>query len=119
MSGDSPQDVVYWDTPPPRKSRGKIEYVAPFSARGMKRAYGRGDRFSGRAALNMDIWQNRAGQLFVRFWSRNEEVDEYSLTISGVDPVFEPDTVREHGFSDAWIPQALRDEYESWVVSEC
>ncbi len=118
MFGDSPDDVVPWNTDPPRNVRVEIEYIDWFSARGMKRVYGRGDHFHGRASLNMDIWRNRHGQLFVRFWSRGEEVDDYSLTIHGINTESLPDGPSEDGFTDEWLPKTFREEYESWIISE-
>lgn len=110
--------VVYWESKPPRNQRVRIEGIKWFSARGMKRVYGRGDHFPGRAGFHMDIWRNRHGQLFVRFWSRGEEVDDCSLTILGIRPDSIPDGPGTEGFTDHWLPKALRTEYETWVISE-
>jgi hypothetical protein len=59
---------------------------------------------------------NRNGELFARFWSRNKEIDEMSITIKGISPDSiakrEPDSC----YMDSWIPKLVRDEYESWVI---
>jgi hypothetical protein len=47
-----------WQTKPPRSTRVKITNISPFSARGMRWVFGRGDHFPGQAAFNMDIWMN-------------------------------------------------------------
>jgi hypothetical protein len=75
-------EIVYWSTHAPRRSRVVIEDIPWFSARGMKRVYGRGDHFWRMAAFNMDIWKNRHGLLFARFWSRSEEVEDRSLSLA-------------------------------------
>ncbi|MEQ9411567.1 MAG: hypothetical protein RIK87_27890 [Fuerstiella sp.] len=66
----------------------------------------------------MDIWRNRHGQLFARFWSRGEEVDDHSVTIQGIKPESVPDGPGDDGFCDDWLPNAFRREYEEWVATE-
>ena len=87
-----------------------LEVINDFDARGMHRVYGRGDRF-GRFTLNMDIWQARSGLLFVRFWSRSDDVDWESYQILG----FPGARLRRHemcGENEHWVPECLRREYE-------
>ena len=110
--------VIHWDTHPPRNVRVEIEPTESFSARGMKRVYGRADRLPGRAAFHMDIWRNRHGHLFVRFWSQAADTDDWSLTIRGIKPESLSKRDGNVGVTDAWIPGSLRKEYEQWLISE-
>lgn len=63
----------------------------------------------------MDVWRSANGRLLVRFWSRSAEVDWYSFEILGLeyDQSLADFTLGEH-----WVPEALRDEYDDWVLSE-
>jgi len=110
--------MVYWESDSPRKSRIRIEFTGSFDARGMQRVYGRGDHLGRMAAFNMDIWRDRNGSLFARFWSRNSEVDDLSVGIHGILADSIPKRSKDAAFSDSWIPKALRDEYEEWISSE-
>ncbi len=76
--------MVGWESAAPRGSRIRIESVPAFDARGMKHLYGRSDKFGRIAAFNMDIWRDRDGNLFARFWSRNWDVDGLSIAIHGI-----------------------------------
>src|SRR5262245_23575149 len=78
--------MIAWDFIPAPNTRVQTERIAAFDARGMRRVYGRGDRFGHMAAFNMDIWCDRKGHLFARFWSRSAEVDGLSLAIHGIPP---------------------------------
>lgn len=66
----------------------------------------------------MDVWLARDGRLLARFWSRSAEVDWKSIEVIGIPvdaiPYRTPDSV----FSDAWIPEILREEYEDWMEEE-
>ena len=110
--------MLYWVFDAPPMSRIRIENVEVFDARGMRRVYGRGDILGRKAAFNMDIWRDRSGNLFARFWSRNSEVDDLSFAIYGINADSIPERAKESAFSDAWIPKALRAEYENWVCAE-
>ena len=66
----------------------------------MKRVFGRGDHFSGRAAFNMDVWLDRRGRLLARFWSRSEEVDNRSLELLGANIDQIPQLPDGEGFTD-------------------
>ena len=110
--------MISWDTDPPPKSRIRIEYIRSFNARGMRRVFGRGDRFGRRAAFNMDVWRDRKGNLFARFWSRDAEVDDLSLAIHGIHTDSIPKPSDGPVFSDAWLPQAFRNRYEQWITGE-
>jgi hypothetical protein len=98
------------------KTRIQIEFTDPFDARGMRRVYGRGDCFGRGANFNMDIWRDQNGNLFTRFWSRSVRVEDVSLAIRGIFADSLPQRVEGAGFSDAWLPRALRDKYEEWVL---
>ena len=110
--------MLFWETHSPRKSQARIEYIDAFDARGMRRVYGRGDHFGRKAALKMDIWRDKRGQLFARFWSRNSEVDELSIAIHGIRTDSIPKPHKGAAFSDVWIPKVVRDEYTDWMTSE-
>jgi hypothetical protein len=90
-----------------------VEIHEGFNARGMSRVYGRGDHLPGVAAYNMDIWKDRAGRLLVRFWSRNADVDWVSYEIVGVRKADLPEGMVE----EAWIPACVREEYDTWIVT--
>ena len=111
--------MIHWECSAPRSSRASIEYVDAFDARGMRRVYGRGDTFGHKAAYNLDVWLDRKGRLLARFWSRNQEVDTFSIEIHGISPQSIPRRSPDTAFSDAWIPKVLRDKYEDWIISEC
>lgn len=116
MSKQRKKRVVYWEGKGPTGPSIQIELTDQFDARGKHRVYGRGDRI-GRLVLNMDVWQARNGRLFVRFWSRNDEVDSYSYEVVGLSDTNRPNNpVGE--FGEHWIPECLRDEYDNWVLSE-
>jgi hypothetical protein len=107
---------VYWENKGPSGLSIKIELTDDFDARGKHRVYGRGDLF-GRLVLNMDIWRDRNGRLFARFLSRSSEVDWYSYEIFGLPEDIQL-TQPGEALNEKWAPECLRDEYDSWVVSE-
>ena len=84
----------------------------------MRRVYGRGDHFPGRAAFNMDIWRDRHGKLYARFWSRSAEVEDMSLMIHGIPVRCVPEPLKGSSLVDDWVPKAVRDEYDEWVFGE-
>jgi hypothetical protein len=110
--------MVDWNTEIVPDTRIYIELIDWFSARGMRRVYGRGDVFLGKGTFNMDIWLNRHGRLLARFWSRCNDVDGRSLEIVGLSPTAIPDRKPNAAFEDSWIPQRLREEYEDWIIAE-
>ncbi|HQX50771.1 MAG TPA: hypothetical protein PLR25_12735 [Planctomycetaceae bacterium] len=107
--------IIDWESPAPRIPHAHVESIEHFSARGMQWVYGRGCTFGRMANFNLDAWRNRSGDIFVRFWSRNEEVDDLAFCVSGVPPSFFENQERGKSVSDAWLPQRLRDEYEEWI----
>ena len=97
-----------------RRGRGvKLKCISHFDARGMKRVYGRGDRFGNGRTFNMDVWLTRAGRLLARFWSCSSEVDWESYEIVGLP--HPPVRGKEAGLSEDWVPQRLRTQYDSWI----
>ncbi len=110
--------MIPWDSEIAPTTPIRIDHIAWFSARGMRRVYGRGDIFLGKCSFNMDIWLDRTGRLLARFWSRSNDVDGRSLEIFGLSSAAIPDRKRDEAFKDSWIPQGLRDEYEDWITEE-
>ena len=110
--------MVVWDSEVPTATAISIQHVAWFDARGMRRVYGRGDHFANKLKFNMDIWRDRGGRLLGRFWSRNTDVDGRSIEVIGIPPNAIPNRSPETAFSDTWIPEALRQEYEDWIQEE-
>lgn len=110
--------MIVWDTESAPSASIRIENIPPFDARGMRRVYGRGDTFSKKCSFHMDVWCDRSGRLLARFWSGSGDVDGRSLEITGVSPDAIPNREGDAAFSDAWIPGALRQEYEGWISEE-
>lgn len=118
MTTEYPYEITYWDTcKGPTDSSIHLEFIDHFDARGKRRVYGRGDYF-GRMGLHMDVWQSRDGRLFVRFWSRSRKVDWYSYEIIGLPDSKQRCLEEATEFSEHWIPECLREEYDNWVLSE-
>ena len=105
--------IVAWGSQTPRTSA-RVEDIDHFSARGMKRLYGREDWFPRCAHLVMDIWQARDGRVLVRCSSRGEEIDTASFEIIGAR--IPPGT--KMGAGDEWIPAAARKAYDDWVMEQ-
>jgi len=104
--------VAAWFKTGPSDPCIKIRMIEPFDARGMRRVYGRKDQFKFRLTFNMNIWKDREGHIYVRFWSHRYEVDWESYEILGSSvwdcgPSFDEDSV----------PQVLREEYDNWILS--
>lgn len=101
--------AVHWEHNIQHDPQITVEGIDHFNARGMHRVYGRGDRFN-HWTLNLDLWKNRDGRLLARFWSRSQEVDPESWEVIGQPDVGLPG-------DEQWVPQCLRQRYESWVIS--
>jgi len=101
--------VVHWQQNTQHDSKITVERIEHFTARGMRRVYGRGDRFN-RSTLNLDLWKAEDGRLLARFWSRSQEVDGESWEVIGRPDAGPPGDER-------WVPKCLRQRYESWVTS--
>lgn len=107
---------MYWDSdPPPVKAI--VDMCDDFDARGMRRVYGRGERWGNGPTFNLDIWRNKEGCLFMRCWSRCGDFDNYSFEIKGVNVGSIPERQSNEAFSDVWIPKQVRRAYEDWVMS--
>lgn len=110
-------DLKYWDADGPTNPEIYLEDIDYFSARGLRRVYGRGDifRFSyGETEFQMTIWRDRNRKLFVRFWSDDEDIDWRAYTIIGM-----PDTATIDDYGQGnWIPYCLRSAYDEWITDE-
>ncbi len=107
------EPIAFWQAPYIGDSNVTITEIDDFSARGMRRMYGRGDTFFDRPVFNMDIWRDRKDRLLARFWSRGNEVDWECWEILGV-----PDAHLLSGppFDERWVPECLRLEYDTWIL---
>jgi hypothetical protein len=105
---------LLWDSEAPDISV-TLEDIGDFDARGMRRVYGRSDRFD-RDTRNMDIWRTKGGRLLMRFWSRRTEVERESYEIGGMDLDMIPPCDSKQGLTDTWLPKAIRLKYEGWVT---
>ena len=106
-----------WERDGPKGGRIKLDYIGHFDARGMRLVYGRGDHFGRRSSFHMDVWFTRNGRLLARFWSHSNEVDWCSFEVIGFrhEP---PGKKKANDLNEDWVPQCLRDEYDSWIISE-
>ncbi len=105
-----------WDSDEPN-CNAIIDIIDHFSAHGMKRVYGRGDKFPNQSAFNMDIWKDKNNHLFMRFWSRGSDVDTESYEIFGInidDLSISKEKVR---LSEDRIPKEVRDAYDNWMIA--
>lgn len=91
----------------------KVEQIEHFSARGMRRVYGRGDHFE-RRAFHLDIWRDRNNRLMVRFWSYCNVVVGESWEIIGVPGA---QLLTGPPFDETWVPDCLRKQYDQWVLA--
>lgn len=109
-----------WCSEPPEIKPGTVEVIEVnhFSARGMRRVYGRGDHFGGGRTFNLDIWKNRNGQIFMRCWSYYSDYYPRSFLISGVNPPLMPKVDGMPDLREEWIPQIVRDTYDEWAREE-
>jgi hypothetical protein len=89
-----------------------VELIEPFNAQGLKLRYGRGDHFT-RRVFNMDVWTNREGRMFARFWSRCIDVDTESYEVFGV-PL---SSLGDGRVEEEFIPLKLRQAYANWIIS--
>lgn len=107
--------VVEWRQPYRGSPDVRVVEIKPFSARGMRRVYGRGDHLQ-RRTYNLDIWLDRHDRLLARFWSRRTEVTDEAWEIKGM-----PDAhlLVVSSFDTQWIPTCLRQQYENWITSNC
>ena len=89
-----------------------VDYIDDFNARGMKKAYARGDYFGGsQPVFNLDIWKTKDGRILARLWSRGSQVGNESFEVLGC---------RDKDFpkqDERWVPQDLRRHYDNWILS--
>ena len=114
--------ITSWLTTTRPKRGERLQHANHFDARGMRRVYGHTDRFGRGLTFHIAVWLTRDKRILARFWAHRDEVDWLSLEILGFS---HPPLIRsEHrvdqppGSDEEWVPQCLRDEYESWVLSE-
>ena len=105
-----------WEQSGPRGRGISAKFIDPFSARGMRRVYGRGDHFGRGRTFNMDVWLTRDGRLLARFWARRDEVDWLSLEVTGF--IHAPPQNKKREVNEDWVPKCIRDEYDNWIISE-
>ncbi len=112
--------MFVWFTEPPVIDPGTVDVVEidPFSARGMRRVYGRGDHFGGGRTFQLDIWKNKHNQLFMRCWSHYSDYLPMSFLITGVNPQVNPKVDGKHDLREDWVPQIVRDAYDDWARGE-
>jgi hypothetical protein len=98
----------------------RLKEIDAFSARGMTEVYGcdqwmpKTDGTAGfEYILRMRVWRTPQGQLFARFWPSKRDGEKVSWQIIGT---FRPPLPPLQ--SDKWVPQCLREAYETWVIDE-
>lgn len=110
--------ALLWDTSGASGRGIHVRYIEHFDARGMRRVYGRGDWFGPGRKFNMDVWLSTDGRLLARFWTRRDEVDWLSLEVIWSTHPQLPSGGNQLPMSEDWVPQPLREEYNSWIISE-
>lgn len=112
-----PSSLISWNTDTPKDSNQTVSVVSidHFSARGMRRMYGRCDHLGG--GFNLDIWRRKDGRFFMRCWSAYSDYWPASFEIMGVNPPL-PKTQDGIPLSEDWIPLVVRNAYEDWVREE-
>ncbi len=105
--------VFIWEQPCHGSPTAAATEIEPFSARGMKRVYGRGDHYQ-RRGFNLDIWRDGVGRLRARFWSRSSEVEDQSWEVTGIP---DADQIAGPLFNEQWVPNCLRKQYDAWVLA--
>lgn len=107
-----------WDSDDPKAPALTLCECNHFKANGMRRVYGRGDKFGSHASFNMDVWHDRKDRILIRFWSRSDEVDGRSFELHGISPKRCKTLASDEAFRDDWIPAVLRRAYEEWIEEE-
>ncbi len=125
------KDLVAWAEKGPSRIKSiELFCVKPFSARGMKCLYGRGDHYPmsnskivqqvfglGENArpmvCMMDMWLRKDGCVFARFYTRRRRVDKWWFEVRGLK--LPAEWKRADFLSGKCVPEALRDRYEEWV----
>ena len=109
--------LTHWESDVPDTDAVVLE-IEHFDARGMCRAYRRGDNFGRHRSFNMDIWRTLDGRLLMRCWSHCEDIDWRSFEIKGVDLAEISERSKYKDFPDLWIPRSARQAYEQWINEE-
>jgi hypothetical protein len=107
--------AAFWDAPSRQKGKVTFETIPRFSARGMRRVYGRGLLIRRGEHYQMDLWLSLDGRLRARFWTRNRDKDNVSFEIFGQKNPPLRDVIAEN---EDWVPNCIRYEFESWVAEE-
>ena len=109
-----------WFTEPPEIEPGIVDVfeIDPFSAKGMRRVYVRGDHFGGGRTFQLYIWKNKHDQLFMRCWSHHSDYLPRSFSITGVNPQVKPKVDGKPDLREEWVPQMVRDAYDDWAREE-
>lgn len=110
--------MLPWESVVPNVSA-VIDIIDDFTARGMKRVFGRVDSYHKFRTFNLDIWKDKYDGLYMRCWSRSNHVNSLSFEIKGIDLNNIPIECGKYKIVDVWIPNVVRDEYGNWVDSEC
>jgi hypothetical protein len=112
-----PDRFLSWDSQkgPARRKAISILTAPDFSARGMRRIYGRGDHFP-RLSCGMVIFLRRDARVFVRFYSPGLRETYRTYELLGLKLRTLPQ--RGAPLGDDCVPEVLRDLYEGWV-EEC
>jgi hypothetical protein len=114
------EPMFVWLTEPPEIKPGIVDVfeIDPFSAKGMRRVYGRSDHFGGGRTFRLDIWKNKNDQLFMRCWSHYSDYFPRSFLITGVNPQALPKVDGKPDLREEWVPQIVRDAYDDWAREE-
>jgi hypothetical protein len=112
--------MFVWSTDPPGVESGTVNVVQidPFSAKGMRRVYGRGDHFGGGRKFQLDIWKKKHDQLFMRCRSHYSDYLPRSFSITGVNPEVNPKVDSKPDLREEWVPQIVRVAYDDWIREE-
>ena len=103
-----------WNRDSSRGRQIRVKFIDEFDARGMKRVYGRCDRWGRGRIFNLDIWITREGRLLARFWAASGDAERESFEITGVSRQRLAELIEDE---DSWISNRLRKEYENWTIS--
>lgn len=109
--------MAHWEQSVRKRPKVSLDYVEHFDARGMLRVYRRSDYLGRGRTFNMDVWLTRGGRLLVRFWAHRDDVDWISLEVKG-HAVAAAVRSEKREMGERWVPRALRDAYDDWILSE-
>jgi hypothetical protein len=115
---------------PARKQPIYLVQIPPFFCRGMRRIYGRSDKFAlyihellrshfnGREIdcyinCKLDVWQRKDGRIFIRFYATRKWLDRFFFELLGHPSP--PNPKDSTGVPQKWVPEVVRDEYHEWI----